>query len=228
MTIEVITKDCTALTDAEMSDMADLSAAGADWGVGVLSKQAEAWVLVSQAFEKGQLRGFVLSTLERIGGTPALLLGVGCVGRTKTRATTLRGLMHDQFHKARMAFPDEDVVVATRMLDIGPLDAFKDLESIRPWPDERPNGEERAWGRRLAKRFDASDFDDRTMVARTTAELLVFDHESLNGTTWTPRLSPGSTLHDLFSECDRSTGRHLIAFGWAMAEFLDQFQKPAG
>ncbi len=222
MTIEVITKDCTALTDAEMSDMADLSAAGADWGVGVLSKQAEEWVLVSQAFDKGQLRGFVFSTLERIGGTPALLVGVACVGRSKTRATTLRGLMHDQFHKARMAFPDEDVVVSSRLVDLGPFDAFKDLQSLRPWPDERPNGEERAWGRRLAKRFGAADFDDRTMVARTTSDLLVFDYESLK-----PGFPEGQ-LAGLFTECDRASGRHLIVFGWAMAEFLDQFQKPAG
>ncbi len=218
MTIEVITKDCSALTDAELSEMADLSAASIDWGVGVLSKQVDEWVLVSQAFERGQLRGFVFSTLERIGGTPALILGVACVGRTRSRTTTLRGLMHDQFHKARMAFPDEDVVVASRMLDVGALDAFKDLESIRPWPDQRPNGEERAWGRRLAKRFGAVDFDDRSMLTRTNSELLTFDHESLKP----------QQLTELFTECDARTGRHLIVFGWAMAEFLDQYQQPAG
>ncbi len=43
MAIDVETKDCTALTDAELSDMADVSAAGAAGGaaaadVGVLSK----------------------------------------------------------------------------------------------------------------------------------------------------------------------------------------------
>ena len=218
MTIEVITKDCTALTDAEMSEMADLSAAGADWGVGVLSKQAQEWVLVSQAFEKGQLRGFVLSTLERIGGTPALILGAGCVCRTRVRGNVLRGLMHDQFHKARMAFPDEDVVVAARLLDAGPLDAFSDLQAIRPWPGERPNGEERAWGRRLAKRFGATEFDDRTMVARTTTDVLDLDHES----------AKPKDVGDLFAPCNRKSGHHVISFGWAMAEYLDQFQRPAG
>lgn len=217
MAIEVITKDCSALTDAEMSEMADLSACSHDWGVGTLSKQAQEWVLITQAFEKSQLKGFVMSTMERIGGTPAMVVGVGCVLRARNRSSVLRGLMHDQFHKARMAFPDEDVVVAARVAAPGPLDAFRDLHELRPWPGERANGEERAWGRRLAKRFGASDFDDRSMQATTYADLLVFDYES----------AKPQPVDELFVECDIEQGRHLVAFGWAMAEFLDGFQNPA-
>src|ERR1700722_13590528 len=76
--IEVATKDCTALTDGELAEMADLSAgARANWEVGFLSKQQEDWVLVTHAREEGRLRGYALSTLERIGGTPSLLIGFG-------------------------------------------------------------------------------------------------------------------------------------------------------
>ena len=86
--IEVATKDCTALTDAELAEMADLSAAeGAGWEVGFLSKQREEWVLVTQAREQGKLQGYALATLERIGGTPSLLIGVAAFtpGRQRER-----------------------------------------------------------------------------------------------------------------------------------------------
>ena len=46
MAIEVDTKDCTALSDAELAEMADLCADSSNaFEVGMLSKQAEAWVL---------------------------------------------------------------------------------------------------------------------------------------------------------------------------------------
>jgi len=48
MAIEVATNDCTALTDTDIEEMADLSVSG-DSGVdvGLLSKSKEAWVLVT-------------------------------------------------------------------------------------------------------------------------------------------------------------------------------------
>ena len=47
MAIEVETKDCTALTDAELEEMADICTDGpARYGIGILSKQREQWVLV--------------------------------------------------------------------------------------------------------------------------------------------------------------------------------------
>jgi len=214
--IEVITKDCSALTDAEMGDMADLSALSVRWSVGLLSKQAEEWVLVTQAFEKDKLRGFIMSTLERIGGTPSLVIGVGGVARNRSRSSALRAMMHDQFHKTLMAFPDEDVIVATRIGSSSPYELLKELDDVRPWPGERPNGEERAWGRRLAKRFDSAEFDDRSMVARAAGEPIVFDHESLKP----------PPIEELFANVDEAAGQHVIGWGWAMAEFLEKFQKP--
>jgi len=50
MAIEVDTKDCTALGDAELAGMADICADGpAGYDVGLLSKQRDEWVLVTQA-----------------------------------------------------------------------------------------------------------------------------------------------------------------------------------
>jgi hypothetical protein len=80
MSIQVETKDCTALGDAELAELADLCAEGpVPYEVGVLSKQAEAWVLVTQARQNDRLKGFSVSTLERIGGTPSVVFGLGSV-----------------------------------------------------------------------------------------------------------------------------------------------------
>ncbi len=216
MPIEVFTKDCTALSDAELGEMADLSTGGEGWEVGLLSKQAEDWVLVSQAFDKGRLTGFVMSTLERIGGTPALVIGLGSVNRNRSRSTVFKALMHDQYHKTFMAFPDEDVVVSARLNTVGPLEILGNLADVRPWPETRANGEERAWGRRLAKRFGATAFDDRSMIATGDGTNLVLDHES----------TKPPAVEAIFADVDRANDQHLVAWGWAMAEFLEGFERP--
>ena len=48
METEVETKDCTMLGDAEIEEMADLCAVGPNpFGIGLISKQTEEWVLVT-------------------------------------------------------------------------------------------------------------------------------------------------------------------------------------
>ncbi len=215
MAIEVITKDCTALTDAELGEMADLVAGGVGWEAGLLSKEAENWVLVSQASVDGQLAGFVFTTLERIGGTPAVVIGLGTTGPAESARSVLNGLMSDQFHKALMAFPDEDVVVAARVQDVSAFEAFEGLDRIRPWPGERVNGEDRAWGRRLAKRYGSVELDERALIATFDGPSLVLDHHSD-----TPPDVPELV------EAIEAPGRHLLAFGWAMAEFLEPYTHP--
>ena len=115
MAIEIETKDCTALSDAELAEMADICAEGPSrFEVGLLSKQAEAWVLVTLAREDGTLKGFSFCTLERIGGTPSVLIGLASVKRTSKRDACCGRSMTDQFRRAVLAFPDEDVLVGTR------------------------------------------------------------------------------------------------------------------
>ncbi|MGF1597380.1 MAG: hypothetical protein ACFCVK_10715 [Acidimicrobiales bacterium] len=213
MAIDVQTKDCAVLGDADFAEMADLAGPTVGWEVGMISKQAEEWVLASQAFERDKLRGFMLATLERIGGTPALVIGLASIARTRQRSTVLRALMEESYHKALMAFPDEDVLVATRLVTPGPLEALEDLHGVRPWPETRANGEERAWGRRLSKRYGAVAFDDRAMVARGDGDRLAFDHEALT-------IRPGAAVLD---GCNVDGGEYVIAWGWAMAEHLERF-----
>ncbi len=207
---ETVIKDCSALTDAELGEMADLSQQrGSGWEAGLLSKQVEEWVLNTQIFLDGSLIGFAFATLERIGGTPSMLFGPGYVSDD---ADLLGALMAAHFHKARMAFPDEDVVCAMRARDSGPFAALSALTDIRPWPETRLNGEERAWGRRLAKRFSVDRFDDRSCAAVTSGDPLVFDVGSLGPAEVAPLLA-----------VEGDDGAHLICWGWALAEFLDDY-----
>ena len=136
MAIEVETKDCTQLGDAELAEMADLCAdAPSRFEVGVLSKAAEAWVLVTLARDAGKLKGFSFSTLERIGGTPSVIIGLASVKRTSKRDTVLRAIVHDQLRRAVLAFPDEDVLVGTRFATVSGYESFKTLVDIVPRPD---------------------------------------------------------------------------------------------
>ena len=218
MALEVTTKDCTALSDSELAEMADICADGGHcYEVGTLSKQVEEWVLVTLVQEGNHLRGFSFSTLERIGGTPCILLGVAAVKRTSKRDAVLRAIIGDNFRRALMAFPDEDVLLGTRMSDAGAFEGFKLLTDIVPRPGHKASGEERAWGRRLAKRFgvDAERYDDQTFVVTGDgAPPLVLDHESLK---------PESIDADVaaqFTVLDDGRGDCIVTCGWVMAEEL--------
>src|SRR5579864_1031504 len=106
MAIEVETKDCTALSDAEIAEMADSCAGGpAGFDVGLLSKQRDEWVLITQARDADKLLGFSFCTLERIGGTPCVIWGLASIKRTPRRAAVLRPAAGDQSRRAVLASP---------------------------------------------------------------------------------------------------------------------------
>jgi hypothetical protein len=217
MPFDVDTKDCTALSDAELSEMADLcTEAGAPYDVGVLSKQCEEWVLVTSVRAQGRLLGFSFCTLERIGGTPSVLMGLASVKRSSERQQVLAALVRDQLRRAVLAFPDEDVLVGTRFVDPSAFAAFAGLEDIVPRPGHKATGEERAWARRLAKRFGAEGrVDDRTFVVKGTGEPpLVLDYESADPDDVDPAVAA------LLALLDRAQGDALVVFAWAMAEHL--------
>ncbi len=222
MSIAVDTKDCTALSDAELVEMADLCAEGSHpHEVGTLSKQAEAWVLITQVRDEGRLKGFAFSTLERIGGTPCVLVGLASVRRTSKRDTVLRALVQDLLRRAVLAFPDEDVLVSARFGQPGGFDAFKSLNDIVPRAGHRASGEERAWGGRLAKRYgiEAQAYNQREFHAKGDGggHAAVFDHESLR-----PEHLDAEVV-GRFDGLHPPKGDSLIAFGWAMEEDLRKF-----
>lgn len=212
MALEIATRDASALSDTDLDEMA---AMGGGFEIGTLSKAAQDWVLVTTARNRGRLDGFSFTTLERIGGTPCVLLGLISVRRDPKRETVLRGLMGEAFHRALMAFPDEDVVVGSRFVDAGALVAFKDLDDVKPDPDTRAVGEERAWGRRLAKRFGVdANYDEKSFVVARDGIDGFLDYETLKPET----VPPARTK--MFKAVPVAKGGCLIVFGWTMAEDL--------
>jgi hypothetical protein len=210
MAVQVHTNDSAALTDADLDELASM---GGSFGIGELSKAKEDWVLITIARIDGKLHGFTFSTLERIGGTPCVLLGLMSVRRSSKRDQVLRGLMGEAYHRALMAFPDEDVVVGSRFVTAGALDAFKELDDVTPTPGVRAVGEERAWGRRLAKRFDVEgNYDEKSFVVTKNGQQGYIDHESTKGVD--------AARADLFAAVPVDKGGSLIVYGWTMAEDL--------
>ena len=162
-----------------------------------------------------KLRGYSFSTLERIGGTPSLLIGLATVDRTSRADTVLRAMMGDKYRRALLAFPDEDVLVGTRLLGPDGFKAFAGLTDVVPAPAQKATGEERAWGRRLAKRFGADGrIDDRTfVVSGDGCEAGGFDFAS-------HKSEPAAEVVAFFESVDCANGGRLVTFGWAMAEDL--------
>jgi hypothetical protein len=123
--------------------------------------------------------------------------------------------MAEAYHRALMAFPDEDVVVGARFVSADALDAFKELDDVTPSPGVRAVGEERAWGRRLAKRFDVeSTYDEKSFTVRSGGREGFIDHESAK-----PE-STDAARRALFDNVPVDAGGSLIVYGWTMAEDL--------
>ena len=217
MAMEVVTKDTTAISDVELAEMADLCVDREPrFDIGYLSKVREEWVLVSIAREGNKLRGYSFSTLERIGGTPCLLIGLGLIDRNAKSEQALKTLLGDQFRRAVLAFPDEDVLLGTRLLNQDGYRAFQGLTDIVPRHDHKPSGEERAWARRLAKRFgNDKGLDDRTFIVTPT------DSDPVGGLdVVAPKAKIPAGVEAFFVSVDADKGHRLVVCGWAMAEDL--------
>ncbi|HUC14725.1 MAG TPA: hypothetical protein VMS00_09765, partial [Acidimicrobiales bacterium] len=109
-----------------------------------------------------------------------------------------------------------DVLVATRLREPGGFTALAQLEDICPRPGYKVSGEERAWSRRLAKRFGAEGrVDDRSFVVRGDGSPCpVFDYEPEDSTEIAEEVA------GLMAAMDGDRRDVLIAFGWAMSEEL--------
>jgi len=129
--VKIATRDASALTDADLDEFA---AMGGAFGIGAVSKAKDAWVLATTAYDGKTLAGFMFLTLERLGGTPCVVMGLLSVKRTAKRDAAMKGLMTEAYHRALMAFPDEDVVIGARFVTPAGLEAFAAVTSMIPRP----------------------------------------------------------------------------------------------
>ena len=217
--MDVESRDSVSLKPAEMDELGQLaSSVGLPLQDEQLDRHVEQFPLVAIAVDEGELHGFLFGSLERIGGTPCILWGLGVIRRGRQARPSLDGLVAELYRRAAISFPDEDVLVAGRMAQPAAYSLLGNLADVCPRPKYSPNGEERAWGRRLARRFGCdARYDDRTFrVSAHGGPEAVFDtrHVKLGG----------KAAVEIVGVIDPSTGEALIAYGWAMAESLaDRF-----
>ena len=84
-----------------------------------------------------------------------------------------------------------------------------------PRPGHRAVGEERAWGRRLAKRFGVDgQYDEQSFVVRVNGQSGFLDYETLKP----EKIKPEVTT--LFAGVPGKGGGSLVVHGWIMAEAL--------
>jgi len=217
--MDVESRDSVSLKPAELDELGQLIS-----GIGLplldeqLDRHVEQFPLVAIAEFDGEIQGFLFGSLERIGGTPCILWGLGGVRKGKNARA---GLDAELYRRAAISFPDEDVLVAGRVAHPAAYTLFNVLDDVCPRPKYSPNGEERAWGRRIARRFGCDGrYDDRSFrLAPHGAPEPVLDARAVKG--------GGKVVVELLGEIDPVTGEAVIAYGWAMAEALvDDLAKP--
>jgi hypothetical protein len=142
------------------------------------------------------------------------------IKRTPKRDSVLKGLMTEAYHRALMAFPDEDVVVGSRFTSAHGLEAFKSLTEMIPRPGHRAVGEERAWGRRLSKRFGVERaYDEQSFIVKSAGQAGFLDHES------TKPEKINADIAAMFDNVPANKGGVLIVHGWTMTESLVKLGK---
>ncbi len=220
MAVTVETQDCTSMGDSDVAEMLKLLSLSTNaFDAELLQGQLESWVLLTRARDNGRLRGFSFFTLERIGGTPCILIGAGHTCRTTRRNTVLNAINRNQKRRAALSFPDEDVLIGMRIVDPGAFEVSRLLHDVVPRPGHKATGEERAWGRRLAKRFGIGTFSyqDRIFTTRGKgAPAVMYDHASLN-----PNKIPPEHL-DFVSHINEDDGDTVIVHGWVRSEELEK------
>ena len=218
--MDVESRDSVSLKPAEMDELGQLaSSVGLPLQDEQLDRHVEQFPLVAIAVDEGELHGFLFGSLERIGGTPAILWGLGVARKGKHGPAALKAMTGELSRRAAISFPDEDVLVATRLSQPSCYTLLSSYANLVPRPGYVANGEDRAWGRRLAKRFgvDAAHFDDRgftvAVKSRKPTCVPILDASAVKATG-------GAKIVSLVGELDATRGKAMIAFGWAVAEEL--------
>jgi hypothetical protein len=217
--MQVDSRDSMSLKPAELDEFGLLlKSTGLPLKDEQLDLQLEQFPLVVVVTDDGDLQAFMFGSLERIGGTPSILWGLGTSRKGRNAAAALKLMTGELARRAAISFPDEDVLVATRLAHPAAYTLLSTYTNVVPRPAYNASGEERAWGRRLAKRFgNDGHFDDRTfrikVPGRRPATVPVLDATPVKATG-------GAKIVELVGAHDPVRGEAMIAFGWAVAEAL--------
>ncbi len=213
--MDVDIRDSASLKPAELDELSQvLRKAGSPLPESTIDDRVERFSRVTMVMADEEIHGFLFGSLERIGGTPCVLWGLGATDANGEGGPLLEAMTNELYRRAAISFPDEDVLVAGRIAHPSLYTLFGGLQEPCPRPGYKASGEDRAWGRRLAKRFGCdARYDDRAF-------------RSAGDGTPEPKLDidlpvePEPEVKELLAPVDPAKGDTLIAFGWAPAETL--------
>lgn len=179
-----------------------------------LEAQLDKYPLLVVANTDGLIEGFLFGSLERLGGTPCILWGLGAIRKSKASPDVLKSMTGELFRRAAISFPDEDVLVGVRLSHPSVYSTLSKLKDIVPRKNYEPTGEEKQWGKRLAKRFDCGErYDSSTFKVKAGKRPEpIFDASTVK--------SGGKAATDMVGTRNPVKGEAMISFGWAMAEQL--------
>jgi hypothetical protein len=213
--MRVESRDSVSLKPAELDEFGQLlGAVGLPLKDEQLDQHVEQFPLVTRSTADDELHGFLFGSLERIGGTPCILWGLGAIRRGRQARIVLDELVGELYRRAAISFPDEDVLVAGRFAHPSAYALLNALSDVCPRPKYSPTGEERAWGRRLARRFGCDGrYDDRKfrLKANGASEPVLHAAAVKAG---------GKSAAELVGTVRPHKGEAVIGFGWATAEAL--------
>ncbi len=213
--MQIESRDSVSLKPAELDELGQLLASVGLSGMDhELEAHVEHFPLVVVATEDTGQHAFLFGSLERVGGTPCILWGLGAVRRGRQAGAAVKGLVGELYRRAAISFPDEDVLVAGRIGHAAAYSLLGGLADVVPRPNYAPTGEERAWGRRLARRYGCeARYDDRAFrLAPTGNPEAVLDASTVKG--------GGKAAAAVVGSVDVTRGEAVIAFGWATADAL--------
>jgi hypothetical protein len=219
--MQVESRDSVSLKPAELDVLGQLmNMVGLSGMDTQLEGHVEAFPLIVLATEDEEIHGFMFGSLERVGGTPCILWGLGATRKGRQAGTAVKGMVSELYRRAAISFPDEDVLVAGRIAHPAAYSLLQILVDVVPRVGYSPTGEERAWGRRLARRFGCDTrYDDRAFrvtpkskgKAKPAPEA-VLDASTVKG--------GGKAATEVLGDVDPLRGEAVIAFGWATADAL--------
>src|SRR5207237_125023 len=115
LAMNVESRDSVSLKPAELDEVGQIfSANGLPISDAELDRQVESFPLAVLASAEGDIDGLMLGSLERIGGTPSILWGMGVVRKGKVASAMLKAMTGELTRRAAISFPDEDVLDAAR------------------------------------------------------------------------------------------------------------------
>ncbi len=213
--MQVDSRDSVSLKPAELDELGQLlTSVGLSGMDGELEAHVETFPLIVLVTDDSGHHGFLFGSLERVGGTPCILWGLGAVRRGRQAGPAVKAMVGELYRRAAISFPDEDVLVAGRIGHAAAYGLLTNLTDVVPRPGYAPTGEERAWGRRLARRFGCDGrYDDRAFrLAATGSPEAVLDASTVKG--------GGKAATAVVGTVDVTVGEAVIAFGWATADAL--------